>query len=574
MNHHITARMLFVRQVMAPLAFLLLCSGAAAAELRLPGVLSSHMVLQRNRPVPIWGWADPGQAITVTFADQKRDVSADAAGYWRIELDPMPACADPRDLSIAVQGAGGGAPATILTDVLVGDVWLCAGQSNMQWHLAMSAGAKEEIPRCANAQIRLLIVGRKIALEPIPGPVANPPGWLQCSPGAFQDKFSAVAYYFGKELQREVGIPIGLIQSAIGGTKVQSWTSLRGLEQDPTNSDLQELAGIARRLPTDLPQAQAKYREQVLPKYEAQLAKWRQEVEEPFLRQVEDWKIAQAKAKKEGGVIPAAPKTPAKPQAPFAPDDDQNQPTVLYNGMIAPLIPFAITGTIWYQGETYSGAPELYRTRLPSLIRDWRRQWGQGDFPFLYVQLPNFTPRTTNPVEDKHPWPVLREAQLQTLALPNTGMAVAIDLGEADNIHPSDKMNVGKRLALVARKVVYGHQVVHSGPIFRSMEVADGRATIHFDHIGSGLVIGSAPAAIPGGTPAQPLGELRGFAIAGPDGKFVRAHAKIQGDSIQVWDGQVATPVAVRYAWSNNPEANLYNREGLPASPFRTDMPK
>jgi len=336
--------------------------------------------------------------------------------------------------------------------------------------------------------------------------------WAVCTPESVAH-FSAVAHFFGLELRHDLKRPIGLISSDVGGTPAQAWTSLSALQKDP-----------------------------------------------PFTNYVDAYQKIAANLPKAGEGSPSASAPPAKVPS--------GTPTVLYNGMIAPLMPYAIKGVIWYQGESNSNKGLEYRTLFPRLISDWREKWNQGDFPFLFVQLANYRGPQTKPSEGD--WAYLREAQLMTLALPNTGMAVAIDIGDATTIHPKDKLDVGLRLALAARHVAYGQDLVYSGPIYDSMKIEGNKIRLIFKDTGSGLKMGTPPWT-PTGVPVPAPTELKGFAIAGADKNFVWAKAEIDGNDVVVSSDQVASPVAVRYGWANNPPCNLYNKEGLPASPFRTD---
>ncbi len=366
----------------------------------------------------------------------------------------------------------------ICTNVLVGEVWICSGQSNMAFRKGKlkADAASENYPK-----LRLFTVPQKTALKPETELIGN---WLEGSAEA-ANSFSAVGYYFGRNVLKETGIPVGMIHSAVGGTSAQAWTSLSGLEKDPS---LQNYAKQVRSLLAD----------ETAP-----------------------------------GVTKALGKRGT---------------TVLYNGMIAPLIPYAIRGVIWYQGESNNGKPFEYRTLFPRMIADWREKWGRGDFPFFFVQICPFQGIS----------PELREAQVLTWKnTPNTAMAVTVDVGEADNIHPAKKEPVGARLALAARALVYGEKIEYSGPEYDSMKISGNKVILGFRHVGSGLEAKAGP--------------LKGFAIAGTDKKFVDAKAEIQGDAIVVMADQVAAPMAVRYGWANVPDVNLWNKDGLPASPFRTD---
>jgi sialate O-acetylesterase len=332
-----------------------------------------------------------------------------------------------------------------------------------------------------------------------------------------------VAYFFGRYLHKELNVPVGLIHTSWGGTPAEAWTRREVLEANP------DCAPILKRYDD----AVAKY-PQAMKEYEQKLA---------------EWKEAAQKAKAE------STNPPRRPGEPFGPGHPHS-PAGLYNAMIAPLIPYGIAGAIWYQGESNAGRAYQYRTLFPDMIKNWRNDWGVGKFPFLFVQLANFM--KTKPEPDESAWAELREAQTMTLALPNTGMAVIIDIGDADDIHPKNKQDVGKRLALWALANTYGKKLVYSGPIYKSMKVDGNSIVLSFDHVGGGLV-------------AKGGEELEGFAIAGSDKKFVWADARINGDTVIVSSDKVSEPVAVRYAWADNPVCNLYNKEELPASPFRTD---
>ena len=527
------------------------------AEVTTPAVFSDHMVLQRGMPVPVWGKADPGEEVTVKIAGKDWKTKAANDGKWMVKLDAMEARATPMELVVA------GKNTLTFKDVLVGDVWICSGQSNMEWNLGNASNADEEIPKSANPNIRLFMVVKKTSFKPLQDCTGK---WNVCGPDTVKP-FSAVGYFFGKELNKTLNVPIGLIGTNWGGTPAQSWTSIEGLQKEAA---LKDLADQASALEANLPKVMENYTTQVLPKWDENMKKWKANVEAPFQKEMAAWKTLAAQAKAEGKPEPAKPvmKSPP-PRKPNSPDNDSHAPTVLFNGMISPLLPYGIKGAIWYQGESNAGNPTQYATLFPAMIRDWRNKWGQGEFPFFFVQLANYMKRVDAPVEKG--WAELRESQLKTLSLTNTGMAVIIDIGNGADIHPKDKLNVGKRLAFSARKVAYGQDIVHSGPIYKSMAVEGGKAVLKFDHVGSGLVIGAAPADKSGIEPAKPLDELKGFAIAGADKKFVWAKAKIAGDTVVVQSDEVKEPTAVRYGWANNPEVNLYNKDGLPASPFRTD---
>jgi len=498
------------------LVFLLVClvAAPAAAQVRLPALFADHMVLQQGKPAPVWGWAAPGEQVTVRLGDRQAAATADASGRWLAQLPPL-AAGGPHELTVQASN-------TITRhDVLVGEVWIASGQSNMEWPLRRAANADQEIAQADYPLIRCFTVTKAVA----PEPQAECQGeWVICSPDTADD-FSAVGYFFVRELHQRLGVPVGLINSSWGGTPAESWTSRAALLADP---ELAYLVG-------NWDQAMAKYTEDcLLP-----------------AAQVRDWLARAEAARTAGQPLPQPP-----PSA--WPDDPRRNPWLaggLYNGMIAPLVPYALAGAIWYQGESNAGRAYQYRRLFPALIQDWRRAWGQGEFPFLFVQLANFMPARPEPGDSA--WAELREAQLLTLALPTTGMAVIIDIGDAADIHPANKQDVGRRLALAAQALAYRQRVAYSGPIYRALTVEGDRLRLHFRHTGGKLVARGGP--------------LQGFAIAGEDRFFVWAQARIEGNTVVVWSPQVPRPVAVRYAWADNPVCNLYHQGGLPASPFRTD---
>jgi len=433
----------------------LVAAGSALADVKLPAILADHMVLQQGADIHLWGWADPGERIAVAFADQKAETAADENGRWAVHLQPMKA-GGPFDL--VVQGRN----TVTLADVLVGEVWVCSGQSNMESPVGYAANAAAEIAAATYPSLRLFTVEKRAADEPLDSTSGQ---WVECRPKTVAG-FSAVAYFFGRDLVKARGAPVGLIVSTWGGTSIEAWMSRVTFQSAP------------------------------------------------------------------------------------------GRPASLYNGMIAPILPYRIRGVLWYQGESNVDRPDEYLDLFSALISGWRADWGQGDFPFLFVQLANYLPGGVEP-PDSH-WASLREVQRRTLAIPRTAMAVAIDLGEADNIHPKNKQDVGRRLALAARAVAYGEPIEYSGPIVQSAVLEGGRVRLSFDHVGSGLVARGD--------------KLIGFAVAGDDGTFVWADARIDGDSVLVWSDAVPKPRAVRYAWADNPDASLYNREGLPASPFHVEV--
>ena len=443
----------------------------------------------------------------------------------------------------------------VFMDVLVGDVWLVSGQSNMEFGIQTDSRDKQAMADAHDSQIRFFFVPWATALQPRTNiGRAMPPSplngkWLVCSPEILATNwawhgFSAVGYYFARDIRQATGHSIGLIGTYKGGTPSQAWTSLSGLEKEP---GAQPYVADHQRLVDNLTAATAAFPGQ----------------QTAFRSAMQQWE-----ADKAAGKIPT--NAPA-PKPPVQPDGGFNAPANLFNGMVAPLIPYAIKGTLWYQGESNGNnlkeAAE-YPFLFPRLIRDWREHWGQGDFPFLFVQLPNINQPARVPSEGSWPW--VREAQLKTLSLPETGMAVTIDIGEANELHPPDKLYVGKRLALAARHGAYGEDLVYSGPVYDAMTVEGNKIRLRFKNVGSNLRLGVPPPNASGKILTSPT-ELAGFGIAGADQKFVWARATLEGDTVLVSSGEIPKPVAVRYDWGQNPSGNLYNKEGLPASPFRTD---
>ncbi len=493
---------------------LLISTAEVFAEVKLPSIIGDNMVLKRGKKVSIWGWANPGEEVMVgvSWSSMRWAVTADEEGKWMFKMNP-PKTGGPYEMTIS------GKNVIKIKNIMVGEVWVCSGQSNMQMSVQGSANAKEEISAAKYPNIRLFSVTRKVATEPQSDCEGS---WSECSPETVGG-FSAVGYFFGREFYKELDIPIGLIHTSWGGTPSEAWTSREMLEKVP------EAAPILKR-------------------YDDAVANYAQ-IKQEYQQKLVEWKEASKKAKAEGKRSPRRPGTPYGPEHPHA-------AAGLYNAMIAPLIPYGINGAIWYQGESNAGRAYQYRKIFPAMIKNWREDWGQGDFSFLFVQLANFMDTKAEPVESA--WAELREAQLMTLDFPNTGMAVIIDIGEAKNIHPRNKQDVGKRLALWPLAKIYGKYVVYSGPLFKRMNIQGNKAVLSFDHVGGGLI-------------AKGGGPLKGFAIAGADRKFVWADATIDGDKVVVSSDEVSSPVAVRYAWADNPVCNLFNEEELPASPFRTD---
>jgi sialate O-acetylesterase len=650
-----------------PLAALmaLLFSSCNATEpannIRLPAVFSDQMVIQRDMPVVIWGRADPGGVVTAKFDGATATAIAKSDSHWTVELPPREA-GGPFVMEVS------GVDTLTFSNILAGDVWICSGQSNMEWSVQRSSNADEEIETADFENIRLFDVAHTVAS--VPQHDVNAGAWQPVTPETV-GSFSAVAYFFGREVHRETGVPIGLISTNWGGTRAEAWTSREGL------ADLPHFAETAAELATFEHPDRFLADEQA--EYDSSFARWEQALlaadegiqngtavyAEPDL-DVSDWPEMELPQAWEGaglpnydGIVwfrksfdvpnwlanrqmllylgsiddrdqtwingvkvgetdrynaeriyqvasdimvqgsnvvsvrvldtgggggfmgmeadlriersepsnampiplagtwryrPAVPMgdLPAPPSLPRV----QDIPSVLYNGMIAGLTPLRIKGAIWYQGESNASRAFEYRTLFQAMISDWRRQWGQGDFPFLFVQLANYMTPQTAP-DEKSDWAELREAQAMALDLENTGMAVIIDIGEADDIHPRNKQDVGSRLAQSALAIAYGKEVLPSGPIYREMTVEGSRVRLSFDFDDQGLVAEGD--------------SLKGFTIAGPDSHFVWADAVIEGRDVVVSSPAVATPIAVRYGWADNPDVNLYGGSGLPASPFRTD---
>lgn len=456
----------------------------ARAEVRLPALFSDDMVLQQGGRVPIWGWADDGEEVTVKFRDQTAKAKA-KNGKWMAKLSRLKA----------------GGPDTLFVEgknklevkgVLVGEVWVCSGQSNMEFPLNRAFEATNDIAGSANPMLRLFLVAKAKANTPAEDVKGQ---WKESSPQSV-GSFSAVAWYFGRDLQKARQVPIGLIGTYWGGSPAEVWMSEHALSSN------------------------AEYKRDILDAYET------------------------------GAKNSAATNSSGKAQrAPW-------KPTELYDGMIAPLIPYGIKGAIWYQGESNAGRAQQYRSLFADMIRNWRQDWDQGDFTFLAVQLAPFKAIQSEPTESD--WAELREAQLlATKTLPKVGMAVITDVGEEKDIHPRKKEPVGARLALAARGIAYGEKIEYSGPLYKSMKVKGNQAMLSFEHVDGGLEARG--------------GELKGFAICGADKKFVWGKAEIDGEKVVVSSPDVMQPVAVRYGWADYPVVNFWNKAGLPASPFRTD---
>lgn len=620
--------------------------------LRLPKLISDGMILQRDKKVKIWGWALPEEKVTVHFLDKSYSTVANSDGKWEVTLPELKA-GGPYFMVIEASQKS-----ITINNILIGDVWVCSGQSNMVLPMERVKDIyEEEIYSCDNPFIRQFTVPDSYNFK---GPQEDLPqgSWEELSKETIL-RFSAVGYFFAKALFERYRVPIGLIKACVGGTPIEAWLSEDALKQFPENLKILEQLRVDG------------YIESIKKKEESEISAWYENLNKNdkgmklawFDSDYDDsewhtvnlpasWKemgldslkgvvwfrkkvnvpafMAGKPAKLYLGIIvdsdhtyvngtlvgsisyrypPRKYEIPAnllkpgenviairvisndgngefvkgKPYKLFTKDYQislegewkckvgaqapeplppmtffEYKPAGLFNGMIAPLLKFAIKGIIWYQGESNTDNPNGYHEKFSALITDWRQKWGQGDFPFLYVQLANFMEAKSQPSESK--WAQLREEQRKTLSVPNTGMAIAIDLGEWNDLHPSNKKDVGERLALLARKIAYGEKdIVASGPLYKSMKIEGNKVIIEFSEVGSGLV-------------AKGGGELKHFAIAGSDKKFVWAKAIIEGDKVVVWNDSISNPAYVRYAWADNPEgANLYNKEGLPASPFTTE---
>jgi sialate O-acetylesterase len=485
----------------------IICAGVApiaSAQVRVAGIFGPNMVLQREMPVPVWGWAKPGEKVTVEFKGQTKQAVTGEDGKWQVILDPMKADDKPATLTIRSADPQSKVASPTIDNVLVGEVWLCAGQSNMGMALKQCTEiAAEEIAAADLPTIRHygnahVFDGR--------GPRQDAQGgWTVTTPATAGD-FAAVPHFFARSLQQRLNVPVGVLSLAYGGSRIEAWTSREALLTIPHGQET--------------------------------IIEWRATA------------YAQKLPHPANNIIANEDVPGGNPAVLDHPD----YPAAIFNGKVAPVVPFAIRGCLWYQGENNSadGSQDQYASVMPVMIADWRRHWERDDLPFIMTQLPNIGRDVDGA------WTILREAVLNTTrSTPNTAMAVTIDVGDPDDIHPRNKPPVGERLALAALHLAYGRDLVCSGPIFKAVDFADGKATLSFDHVGGGLVAKG--------------GKLRAFAVAGEDRKFVPAEAGIDGRQVVVHSPRVAKPVAVRYAWSMNPPCNLYNKEGLPASPFRTD---
>jgi sialate O-acetylesterase len=509
------------------LATMLMAVSPVLAEVKLPPHFSDHMVLQRDRKVPIWGTATPGEQVAVNFANQNKRTRAAADGKWRVYLDPLTASGESRVMTISGSTKN---DEVRFADVLVGEVWLCSGQSNMDFTVAKTekyyfAGVNNEAAEIALANyphIRMFTGQWAKRYEP-QAEVAG--SWKVTTPENVRE-FSAIGYFFARELQKQIKVPIGIITLTFGASTAQAWIRRETIATSPELKPLLD-----------------KFDDEVKA-YETDGA-----AREKHRQALQAWEADAAVAKAAGNPTPRRPRNPH-------PVEDQHNPTVMYNGMIAPVVPYALRGVLWYQGESITGPRQLFPLWNGMLITDWRKLWGRDDLPFLFVQLAAYKAPVAEPAESSIA--AVREMQAMALGLPHTGMAVTIDIGDEKDVHPHNKQDVGSRLARIAVAKTYGHRIEYSGPSYESMKVEGGAVRLKFSHVGGGLVAKGGP--------------LRYFAIAGADKKFVWAEARIEGESVVVLNPSVSAPVAVRYAWADNPlGCNLYNVAGLPAAPFRTD---
>jgi sialate O-acetylesterase len=535
-------------------------AGLVKADVTLPAIFGDHMVLQRGQKVPFWGTAEPGEDVTVTVGGAKATAKTGDDKKWSLTIESLKESDQPTEVTVA------GKNTITLKDVLVGDVWVASGQSNMEFGLKGAHNSDKVIPKADHPTIRLFTVQKKIALDPQSSLAGK---WLVCSPASVGG-FSAVGYFFARDIAEAEKVPVGMIGTYWGGTPAQAWTSVEALDM---TSDTKQFADTIKSTKEKLPGLKEKYEKETLPAWQAAHKQWEEEAGKPFAEATKKWteEVVAAKAAGKPGPTSRPVLSKVEPRRPSAPDDNPNAPTVLYNGMIAPIIPYAIKGAIWYQGESNQGQPKQYQTLFPLMITDWRTRWAQGDFPFLWVQLANFDPRNDSakgPTQGIAGWVGLQEAQSLTMKLPNTGQAVINDIGDLTDIHPKNKVDVGHRLALAARHVAYGEDLVYSGPTYDSMTVEGDKLRVKFKNVGSGLAAFKGNQSNPA---TQPADEVKGFTIAGDDHKFVYANATIDGDTVVVSSPDVKNPMAVRYAWANFPNSNLYNKEKLPASLFRSD---
>ncbi len=503
-------RILILGLVLAPIV--------ARADVKMPSLFGDNMVLQRGVNVPIWGEAAPGEKVTVKVFNQSKEATTSAGGRWMVKLDPL-------DVHAGTTLQINGNNEIKINNVAVGEVWLASGQSNMEWKLSSAGNAQAAIAESSDPLLRSFNVTKAVADTPQTDVKGN---WQVAGPTT-SGGFSAVGYFFARELRKKLNVPVGLVHSSWGGTPAEAWTSLPQLQAEADFKPM--LEGWEKRIAAH-PAAMEKYKNETLVKWQADADK------------------AKAEGKPE----------PQKPRAPDGGVTSPHRPANLYNAMLAPLVPYAMKGAIWYQGESNAGRAYQYRKLLPAMIADWRKAWNiekPQDFGFYIVQLANFKAEKPEPGDSD--WAELREAQTLTANMPGNGQGLAIDIGEEKDIHPKNKLDVGLRLAAAALAQTYGQKIEYSGPVYSAMTKEGNKIRLKFTHA-AGL------------TSRAPDAELiPGFAIAGEDKKWKWANAEIKGDEIIVWHNDIAAPVAVRYGWADNPKATIYNAAGFPAVPFRTD---
>ncbi len=500
------------------IAFLLGFPFAARCELKLPAIISDHMVLQQKQENPIWGWDAPGTGVTVVFGDQKKQTKAGDDGKLTVRLDPLEANATPTSLIVE------GSSRREVTDVLVGEVWMCSGQSNMGFTVSGDWKAQIESLASNHPGLRLITVPR-VGTQQLTDDFEG--SWASATPENCLT-FTAVGFFFGRYLHEILGVPVGLINNSWGGSAAEAWVRRASLEKDPRFATLIE-GWKVREAQLQTEEAQASY--------ETALA---------------NWKVKVAEAKAAGQVAPRGPSSPEQTLTGNA------RPGNIFNGMVYPTLGYGMKGVIWYQGESNASRAWEYGQLFPYMIEQWRAEWGQGDFPFYWVQLADYKDEVALPGDAQ--WAELRESQTKALALPNTGEAVIIDLGESNDIHPKNKYDVAARLVRWALAKDYGIPGIEpQSPLYRDMSADGGTVTLTFDHVDGGLR-------------TVDVSEVKGFAVCGEDRKWVRADAKITGaDTVEVSSVEVAAPIAVRYAWADNPVCNVHSKNGLPLTPFRTD---
>ncbi|MCL5129585.1 sialate O-acetylesterase [Algibacter sp. L4_22] len=542
-----------MKKTISIIFLLFFVQSAFAFEITLPSIFADHMVLQRDQKVPVWGITEPNASVEVMFAGQKKVVQADAIGKWKVNLDPLMASSLSQTMTILSKLNDASFQLKIL-DVLVGEVWLCSGQSNMYRPFRMLIGKavdskyepvaeflRQEVLTANDPLFRQYKVGRDFSV--FEEKTQGRGDWSKAIPKEVNE-FSGTAYFFGKELRRELNVPVAIISCNLGGTKIEPWMPIKAFEENKSFKD---------------------FYDKEIAKYKEKLNDWDEDaVRIKDNKLLEAWQLKAEQAKLQNK------KEPNKPKKTEHPSRDKQIPATLYNAMISPLIPYAIKGAIWYQGESNTGnSPEVYGSRLSAMVENWRSAWGQGDFYFYCCQLANYREPNKVPVADNDGWALVSNGQREILELPNTGLAVLNDIGEAKDIHPKNKMDVGKRLSLWAFKQAYNKDIVCSGPLYKTSEIKNNKIIIEFSHVGSGLMVGKKDLMKPTIEVNEPL---KRFQICGINREWKWAQAKIIGkNSVEVWHKDIPNPVEVRYAWSSNPEgANLYNKEGLPASLFKT----